>query len=198
MESDDKVKKAVYQCGAGDRRMVSSRSNDWLKAKRFGSDLKDMSPTIFAVWFGMQRFMRKWNIVSARYRQIAEFCKMSVGSVHRAMAYMEKNDLIVRTSDPDKNASWMINPLLQWNWIAAQQPKGVAVYRKYVREAATRKQRTTKVDAQIAIPDTDEELDAMMQAYAEMEDRELDEDSLFLGGDWTQETDSCESKSKAA
>jgi hypothetical protein len=119
-------------------RYGSSRSNDALKARWLGKEHKNMPKMHFVVWFGMMQFVGKWNRLDVRYREIAEFIGISLGSVQRAMAYFEQHDFVVRTSEPEKDAVWMINPRLQWNWTAESQAGGLKDYAKHRRQVLKR------------------------------------------------------------
>lgn len=115
----------------GKKDFSQSRSDDGLKAKRFAQELTDMSLTTFRVWFGMMSFVNRKNYLNMRIRELAKFCHVSVGSASHAMDYMERNNLIVKVSEPHRNSSWMINPELQWNWYEKDRERFKGVYHSY-------------------------------------------------------------------
>jgi len=179
------------------RRFTSSRSNDDLKAQWFGKEHKNMPPRHYAVWFGMQRFARRWNMVDARFRDIATFLEISLGSVQRAMAYFEQHDFVVRVPDPDKRRKvcWMINPRLQWNWSSQEQESGLAVYRKYRRDVGLKR---IQQSAKEGLADEDLEKIRESEEQSKRDEEEYqryratmnnvdDEDDEMIEPDWEDE-----------
>jgi hypothetical protein len=120
-------KKFIFR---NERLYTTSKSNDAQKARLFGQGLKEMTLTAYRVWFGMQIFSGKWNKIDARLQQIADFCSVSFSSAQRAMAYFEKNNLIVREKKVGNSMGWMINPSLQWNFGAEDHQKAIHYYHR--------------------------------------------------------------------
>ena len=125
-------KKFIFR---NERLFTTSKSNDAQKARVFGQGLKDMTLTAYRVWFGMQIFNGKWNKIDARLQQIADFCNVSFSSAQRAMAYFEKNNLVVREKKVGNSMGWMINPSLQWNFGSEDHRKALHYYQR-LRELA--------------------------------------------------------------
>lgn len=89
--------------------------NTHLLSAALVTQCRDMPPTAFRIWNGLYAFIDRHNQVDVRLKTIADYCKLSVASVQRAMKYFEEHNLIAKKSESHRDSVWMINPELIWN-----------------------------------------------------------------------------------
>jgi hypothetical protein len=135
--------RSLYRNG---KRFRTATLNTARCAERFGLELGGCMPqSVFRVWFVLVAMMRKNNYVRARLQEIATGCGVSLSTVHRAMQYLEAQDVLVRESAPHQDGVWLMNPELVWNSRHEEHEKWLGYYQ------SLRKQKHTAVEVSSTI-----------------------------------------------
>lgn len=166
-------KTPLYQ--QGNRRYCSATLNLPLDARWFAQTLRDMPKTGFIVWHSLSEFTGYENKINVRLHTIAEFCGISLGSVQRAMQFLEEKEVIVRLSEKYKASVWLVNPELRWTGSHDQKHIMVARFKKRCfeikqQERAEKKAQLKKNPVTIQIEDN-EFIEVEQENFNASEDR---------------------------